>query len=260
VFGAPLFAHLAMNPASVAAFFSSCRLALAGHDKDLRSAVTQFFGQAGASLASHRAAQRARDRVEASQFNLFEWIKLDENCLSDIFADLLDPQVGIHGQGTIFLEHLLRIGGVPCLEGLEQAEAWREETTGLIVNPLRRIDILVRLPQFGIGIENRPWAADEEDQVADYVEQMRRSYGKRFLFLYWSGDGRPPTSLPQQERERLERQNQLRVWGYHRELRDWLETSRRDCQSEKVGWFLDDLLSYLARTFVDVSVPSEEEP
>jgi hypothetical protein len=250
-----------MNVPAVAAFFSSCREALAGHQKQVRSAVATFFASVGPVLAAHQAAQLARDRTEASAFNVFQWIKPDENRLSDIFAHLLDAE-GEHGQGALFLEELLLIAGVSGVEGLDQAQAWLEEGTWLIDNPLRRIDITVDFPpqlQFGIGIENKPWASDQIDQVADYVKHMERRYPKGFLFFYWSGDGRPPPSLTHEQRENLERQNRLRVWSYQREVREWLEKSRRGCQAAKVSWFLTDLLGYLGKNFVDKSSRFEEE-
>jgi hypothetical protein len=248
-----------MNPYPVAVFFSSCRRAIAAHHKSLRFDVARVFKETGTRLAAHRSAQRAQDQVEASAFNVFQWLKPDENFLSDIFAELLDTE-GAHGQGPLFLAELLQISGVPLIEGLEQARARREEGTLLIDNPLRRIDISVLFPrlQFGIGIENKPWASDEVDQVADYVRQMRQRYGERFLFLYWSGHGEMPTSLQPEEREFLERQNRLRVWSYQREVREWLQASRQACRAWKVNWFLDDLLDYLARTFVGAPRPSEE--
>jgi len=243
-------------------FFYSCRQAIAGYQATLRSRVGQFFAEAGPGLAALRSVKIARNRVEASAFDLFEWIKPDENCLSDIFADLLDPLVGTHGQGTVFLEELLRMAGVPWVEGLDQAEAWREDETWLIDKSLRRIDISVHFPhlKFGIGIENKPWASDQVDQVADYVRHMELPFGKHFLFFYWSGHGGAPTSLTQEKRQSLERQGRLHVWSYQRELRKWLETSRQACQVKKVDWFLTDLLNYLGRTFVEVSRPSQEEP
>jgi hypothetical protein len=260
VFGAPFFLRATvMNPDQITGFFASCRRSLAEHHQNLRSRVTRFFGELGPFLAAHRAAQRARDRVEASAFNFFDLVKPDENSLSEIFADLLDPQIGIHGQGTLFLEELLRVAGVRLPEGLEEAQAWVEEETWLIGNPARRIDMMVTFPRFGIAIENKPWASDQVDQVADYVEHMRRLYGERFLFFYWSGHGGGPSSISPKERARLERAGQLQVWSYQREVRKWLEASRRACQAPKVNCFLKDLLSYLARTFVGVPGSAEDE-
>jgi hypothetical protein len=240
-----------MNAKAVADFFSSCCRAVAGHQQNLRPAVGRFFADGAPALAEHRRRQRERDRTEASAFTVFDWIKPDENRLSDIFAELLDAG-GTHGQGALFLGELLRVAGLPLIDGLDQAEAWREDETWLIDNPLRRIDITVELPhlQSGIGIENKPWANDQTDQVADYIRHLALRYRGRFLFLYWSGQGGAPASLPREQREALERQNRLRVWGYQRELRQWLEASRRACQAEKVRCFLDDLLRYLANTFV----------
>src|SRR5262249_25319412 len=153
--------------------------------------------------------------------------------------------------GTCFLAQLLRMVGLESLKSMEQARAWREDQTWLIDNQIRRIDITVDFPHlgFGIGIENKPWASDQTDQVADYVKPMRLRYGTRFLFMYWSGHGGMPTSIDRIERETLERENKLRVWSYRRELRQWLQTSRDACQAPKVCWFLDDLLNYLTQNF-----------
>jgi hypothetical protein len=151
------------------------------------------------------------------------------------------------------------MAGCPGVEGLDQAQAWLEEETWLIDNPLRRIDILVELPRFGIAIENKPWASDQADQVADYVEHMRRRHGEQFLFFYWSGHGGAPSSIKPGEREKLERAGRLHVWSYQREVREWLEASRQGCQAQKVDWFLKDLLGYLARTFGGVPDTSEDE-
>jgi hypothetical protein len=248
-----------MNANAVGTFFSSCRDAITQHHMRFRSAATAFFANARTQLGLHRAKQLDRDRTEASAFTVFEWIKPDENCLSDIFANLLDPALGDHGQGTLFLGELFRVAGIPMVEGLDKAEAWLEEDTWLIDNPLRRIDIVVRLPSFGIAIENKPWASDQVDQVADYVEYMRRCYGERFAFFYWSGQGAAPTSIMPQERERLERAGRLHIWSYQREVREWLEACRHACQAKKVDWFLTDLLGYLARSFVEMPRPSEAE-
>src|SRR5258707_2461673 len=80
------FSCAKVNAAAVAAFFASCRRAVTEHHMHLRSAATTFFAGTGTLLGAHRAAQLARDWVEASAFNVFQWIKPDENCLSDIFA------------------------------------------------------------------------------------------------------------------------------------------------------------------------------
>jgi hypothetical protein len=246
-----------VNTDTVTAFFSCCRRAIVAHHANVRARVGGFFTEVGPSLAKHAQDRRAKDRVQASAFTVFEWLKPDENRLSDIFAELLDAE-GIHGQGALFLEELLGIAGVPLVDGLDGAKAWREDETWLIDNPLRRIDISVDLPRFGIGIENKPWASDQPDQVADYVKHLRLRYGERFLFLYLSGQGSKPSSLDREEQDGLERRNQLRVWSYQRELREWLEGCRRTCQAWKVRWFLTDLLEYLAHAFVGKPGRSEK--
>jgi hypothetical protein len=63
--------------------------------KDLRN----FFAGAERCISVARKRQLFSGRKTASSFNVFTLIEPDENKLSDIIADLLDPQ-GRHGQGV----------------------------------------------------------------------------------------------------------------------------------------------------------------
>jgi len=59
--------------------------------------------------ATARADNLLKSRL-GSGFNVFDWIEPDENTLSDLLRDLLDP-AGTHGQRSAFLklalEHLI---------------------------------------------------------------------------------------------------------------------------------------------------------
>jgi hypothetical protein len=60
-------------------------------------ALDEFFNAVGAELARAREAKRRADLDGAPDFNVFCYLKPDENLLSD----LLDPR-GPHGQGALF--------------------------------------------------------------------------------------------------------------------------------------------------------------
>src|SRR4051794_32824876 len=77
---------------------------------DLREAVG-FFDAAAKVIKEAEIQESERNRTEARRFNVFSLIKPDENRLSDILADLLDPD-GPHGQGNLFLRLLLEQLGI----------------------------------------------------------------------------------------------------------------------------------------------------
>ena len=64
-----------------------------------------------------------------------------------------------------------------------------------------RIDILIDFDnKFGVAIENKPFADDQDEQIIRYVEYLENTYGKgNFSMLYLSAHGEPPNekSLPE---------------------------------------------------------------
>jgi hypothetical protein len=166
-----------------------------------------------ADLARLREGIRSSDRQNAPNFSVFRYPECDENLLSDIIADLLDPR-GPHGQGTLFLEQFFRAAGVDLGVPLEGARVRREVTTTFLAQS-RRIDVTVEVGRFGIGVENKPWAGDLPEQVADYVRDLAGKYGEgRYFMVYLSGGGRHPSSLPEPERDRLQEQGRFRTLPY----------------------------------------------
>ncbi len=89
----------------------------------------------GADIAAYR-------RVHAENFSVFDYIEADENRLSDIFADLLDPN-GHHGQGERFLELLVERLRISLPSHCQTPRVNREELTTYLSNSRRRIDILI---------------------------------------------------------------------------------------------------------------------
>jgi hypothetical protein len=81
-----------------------------------------FFSALEADLARAREAKRLADLHDAPDFNVFRYLKQDENLLSDIIADLLDPR-GTHGQGPMFLDKFLRAAGMDLRHSLGMARA-----------------------------------------------------------------------------------------------------------------------------------------
>jgi hypothetical protein len=187
------------------------------------------------------------DRLLATRHNVFVYIEPDENRLSDILRDLLDP-TGPHGQRDTFLRRFVaKIPGQslavgPCL-------VFREHITSRIESHLRRIDILVDFGESGLAIENKPWAGDQTDQISDYVSHLERRFAGKFVIVYLTRNEAKPTSLGSGECDRLLREKKLLLWAYPGVLRAWLTNCYKECDAEAVRIFLRNFIEYIDDTF-----------
>ncbi len=221
-------------------------------DLDPRS-LDSFYAELSPKLAKCRAEQQKRDRYEASDFSVFEYIDPDENRLSDILHDLLDPS-GAHGQGATFLTSFLTMVGVPHKSAHKHCQVKREDRT----QASRRIDITIRLDGFVIGIENKPWANESENQLHDYWVDLRKRFGKNCMLVYLSGDGSDPATLRRRDLTNLRSTGQFKTLAYSTDLCQWLEQCHEECEAERVRWFLRDLADYASKEFNLTEVPDSD--
>ena len=216
------------------------------HEAGLRA----FFAGLAPAISVAVEAQRRLDRVAATRFSVFHYFKENENLVSGIFADLLRPD-GSHGQGTaflrLFLEEIDR-GGKASIRGcgdygsLEHCAVYTEYPT----DAGRRVDIVLKLDGKWIGIENKPWAGEQEDQLQHYLEFLQREKDDRACVLYLSGDGEPAETIKDED-------HYLTIpYGKTKDgpsVAHWVVECHRRCDAENVRWFLKDLLKYISRMF-----------
>src|SRR5205823_11569879 len=132
-----------------------------------RAEFWNFFTTMQRHVERSQRKQRRIDRRSATAFNVFKLIEPDENRLSDIIADLLEPN-GTHGQGELFLRLLCEQLGPRCTIKLSKSPTvQREAPTFGILKFRRRIDILVDTDDL-IAIENKVNSPEQADQVKDY--------------------------------------------------------------------------------------------
>ncbi len=233
----------------VEAFFDTARDELDRDADDSGKCTNNYFASLQDELDRARE-EIGRHRLQfAPEFNVFDYIRPDENLLSDIFADLLNPN-GAHGQRDCFLRLFIDRLNMRLDRDLKRATVNREDRTRYIANARRRIDIVVGIDQFGIGIENKPWSKEMVNQLKDYMEQMRRRFGDNFLIVYLSGDGSAPQdSWSVDELIDLEKHGQFRLLAYPMELRGWLEDCVKHSKAARISAFLCDLGLYVEREF-----------
>ena len=203
-----------------------------------------------------RQAQKLLDRELSTSFNVFDYIRPDENGVSDVIADLLRPD-GIHGQGVLFLDLFLSMVNVPgALRNaafLNSTKITREAAT----YKNRRIDILIELAgSFAIGVENKILAADQSDQVKDYVIDLEKKYGRNFTFVYLHSCGSNPSqeSISPEELDRLKTASQFvrlpydsRALAPMPSLKTWVDQCQRQCRSQKFRYFLQDFIVWIEK-------------
>jgi len=189
----------------------------------------------------------------APDFSSFNFILPDEMRLSKIVATLLSPS-GNHAQGPAFLNTFLRrIDLEDYLSEAIRAKVNTEVRTNRIDSSMRRMDILIDFGESAVVIENKPWAADQNAQVKDYIKQLEISHPKKHCLLYLSGTDEPPSddSIEPKDRETLIQEGKLLIKPYTI-LLDWLSDCKTVCQSERVRNFLDDFSNYIQQQFMGV--------
>lgn len=128
------------------------------------------------------ARERFADRL-APDFSIFDYLRTDEMGLSRCIASLLDSK-GKHGQKEIFLESFL--------EKINWSGDTKIHSVSLEkqANGQRRIDIYLQFQNGDIiGIENKPWAGLQKNQLSDYASFIDREAGdKKWSLIYLSNN------------------------------------------------------------------------
>ena len=231
----------------------------------------RFFAGLAPRLKMARALESELDRKLAQRFNVLDYLRDDELGLSRIIADLLDPD-GRHGQGTLFLRTLLA-----SVERLKDTPRWPDLDGSRIsvvverrIATNRRLDISVQIlgtdgETYCLAIENKPFAGDQENQVKDYLEYLGGEYCERFLLIYISPTGGGPSEWSILKTELDEWKSRFAImpyWGGQEEqadefdafriphsLADWLGECRKNCEVDRLRWFLRDTEIFFQRRF-----------
>lgn len=210
-----------------------------------------FFSAAQIITDSVSKADKLLQLHLGSSFNVFDFIQPDENRLSDLLRDLLDPS-GRHGQGEIFLklaiQNLLPAFSIDCT-ALKHCKVIREAVT----RDGRLIDLVLDFGVCGIGIENKPFAAEQPDQLADYADHLQRQFDGRFCLMFLHAPGFRSNSLGESRRDLLQAAGQFSEVPYNARgtasLHAWLENCAAASQSEKIRLFLLDFATYVQMRF-----------
>lgn len=244
--------------------------------------LQRFFGGLTPRLETARMLEHELDRQLARPFNALDYLRTDELGLSRIVADLLNPQ-GKHCQGAMFLKLLLDSLGFDVQDRLDAARVVVEKA----IKGDRRLDVWVDINgQYCLAIENKPYAGDQPNQVKDYLDWLKSKYQQKFMLIYLSPKGEPPSpgsvepAFLSELGRTLERDDFFRIMPYHKtqdsddekdvwedefdrcrlgfSLADWLANGRRNCDVERLRWFLREAETFATRAIGGHAVGDNE--
>ena len=150
--------------------------------------IQRFFQKVANICALEQEQQEERNR-KGENFNLFSILSIERYELkhSALIANLLDPK-GSHGCGDAFLRAFFEIALKDAypFEECTLPHSYTEHYTGPIAGDTGgRIDILVKSSQYGLIIENKIYAGDQDRQLTRYDNYGKTTFGAgRYLLVY----------------------------------------------------------------------------
>ncbi|MCD1127359.1 PD-(D/E)XK nuclease family protein [Jinshanibacter sp. LJY008] len=179
----------------------------------------------------------------APDFSLMDWLKNDELALSRYLRFLLSPDE-THGQSALFLKGFLSL--------IEKSGHDSPITTGgshhkvrvdyeVTIDNGRKIDLLLTSSEGVIAIENKPWAADQENQLRDYALWLNKRE-RPWKLIYLCNNEPGEWTLPDNTPEAL-KQNILTISWY--EVAEWLSECLLRVRAGVVRIFVESLIKYI---------------
>ena len=196
---------------------------------DTKLDIQRFFQEVASICALEQAQQEERNR-KGENYNLFSILSIERYELkhSALIANLLDPE-GSHGCGDAFLRAFFEIALKGTAYPFESSspDSCTEHYTGPIVGDTGgRIDILVKSSHYGLIIENKIYAGDQDKQLIRYDNYGKEIFGADgyllvYLTLYGYDASKESTAT-----KSAEEVGYLRL-SYAEDILRWLEQCAR---------------------------------
>ncbi|MBB4349275.1 PD-(D/E)XK nuclease family protein [Aliirhizobium cellulosilyticum] len=213
------------------------------------SDLSDFIDDFSNMIPRLAAMREGIDLYGATAFSPFAIFDPDENALSRVIAELLDP-TGTHGQGLLFLNSLLSAIGVPRLNRMDYIKVRRE----VLTRSNRRVDIVIETSLYVIGIENKPWAVQQKNQLEDYLTELKADLRGRKPILVFVSDQTAKTASDET----------IRLPYYAADpnetsLHGLLKSSALEIKANGPKAFVADFLNYIEHSFGDAYVENASD-
>lgn len=202
--------------------------------------VNELLTQVAFRIGTLRVARNRFSAQLAPSFNLFRYMRTDEMGVSKVVADMLNPK-GSHGQGRVFLQAFAK---KIEREWIASTDDWRVVTEQQ-ANGQRRIDIYLASPAGVVGIENKPWAGDQNQQLSDYADYLKsKAINKEWLLIYLSNSEPSEHSISTTKREELAESRNFVCMDYQ-DLGIWLDDCAAQTRALAVRVFIEEFAKFI---------------
>lgn len=188
--------------------------------------------------ASDEAKSRLADRF-APDFNMFDFLRQDEMGVSNVLAFLLNPK-GKHGQRDAFLRLFFEYLQI---DGFDSEAEWTVSTEKQ-ANGQRRIDVYLESTNAVLAIENKPWGIDQDKQLSDYADFIKKQKKENWLLIYLCNSEPSKESIPKAKRESLENSKNMLCVDFFRLVR-WLDRCSEVCKAANIRAFIEDFTRFV---------------
>ena len=259
----------------IVTFFDGIERQCSKYKRNYKRGLSKFFKDLRFRYELQDEIKKQTDRYLASDFNLAELMVEftdryhREPIISKLISLLLEPN-GIHGQQDKFMrefvceieDHLQKYrknGRVSeLMKNLDFSEA--EVIVEMNIDGGKKIDILIEFEssKFAIGIENKPWADEGEEQLNSYNRYLKRNF-ENYLLIFLNGGWQEVKSIRKKEINRLKEEGKFLDVSYASFLKPWLIRCYKECEAEKVRWFLKDFITWVEDNFKVKEVEEDGE-
>lgn len=176
-------------------------------------------------------------------FNYLSFFEINENKMSEILAYLLNPNE-THGHGNVYLKQFCS-----DIENIKEFNNIKVETEHC-TDTYRRIDILVRINDYWLIIENKyREAGDQENQLSDYYMYAKRKLGQantdKIYIFYLTIDGKEPLDFTLKNEFKMELGNRLRCMSFSGDVCNYLQRCQKISKSFKMQIFIEELIDHI---------------
>ena len=184
---------------------------------------SEVLTKVGFKIKEYQETKKAKDRLEATDFNFLDLFGPGENKVSELLVFLLNPDAP-HGQRDEFLKKFLK----SC--NLDQIGSFKNISCEKPIHGNRRIDIWIEFSEFTIAIENKIWAYDQENQLLDYSNFLKRQAGEKFLLIYLNPYGLNPSEKSISKKELQNLGKYVQIWSYKKDLFELMDSWEHCCK------------------------------
>ena len=210
-------------------------------------------------MEAHKEFKDAYNEQLALDFDLFNFFAIGENKVSQILAYFLNPNEA-HGQSDKFLKEFLSLffdekdgEAINNKYSVFDSKKLHIKCEHIITNE-RRIDVFMKLGSQYIAIENKIWAKDQENQLADYSNYLNNISHGNYVLFYLNPFGQKPSiaSIEEKLLKSLCESKQVKTISYKSEIFALLDRWLLVCKADNVSFFIKNFKQHLSSKFLGV--------